>query len=81
MRHNSIGFGREFRLTEAPILPDPAVCRARDSGLASYTDCLVQHAFACPHAMRFGEGFFCQHPQRHEMVPGAAPRQHGDVWG
>jgi hypothetical protein len=62
------------RLWTARVLPDPAVCRAKAAGFAGYADCLVESAFQCSHALSFGWGFFCRHPQRHEIVMRTATR-------
>jgi hypothetical protein len=59
---------RESRLSAARNLPDVSVCRAEPAGFADYVDCRVEHAFQCRYALRFGHGFFCQHPQRNEMA-------------
>lgn len=45
------------------VLPDPAICRTRNIGLARYADCLVENPWQCAHAMSFGFGHVCQHPQ------------------
>lgn len=50
------------------VLPDPAICRAKGAGFANYVDCRVASPHQCPHALAFGFGFFCQHPQRLEMA-------------
>jgi len=56
------------RLWTARVLPDPAICRAKAAGFAGYANCLVERPFQCRHALGFGHGFFCRHPQRNEMV-------------
>ncbi|MCX6900389.1 MAG: hypothetical protein NT105_17050 [Verrucomicrobia bacterium] len=48
-------------------LPDPALCRAKQIA-ASLVDCLVHNASHCRHALRFGHGQFCQHPESQEIV-------------
>lgn len=45
------------------VLPDPAICRTRNIGLARYADCLVEDPSTCPYAIVFGFGHVCQHPQ------------------
>jgi len=54
------------------VLPDPAICRARAAGFAGYADCLVESPIQCRHALSFGFGFFCRHPERDEIVKRAA---------
>jgi len=44
------------------------ICRAKENGLRGYVDCLVEHPFGCQYAVSFGEGFFCGHPDRHEII-------------
>lgn len=45
------------------VLPDDAICRARESGFGDYVDCLVSDPFNCAHALSFGRAFLCRHPQ------------------
>jgi hypothetical protein len=47
----------------ARVLPDNAVCRARESGFGDYVDCLVSEPHQCAHALSFGRAFLCRHPQ------------------
>jgi len=61
-------FSLEARLGTARALPDPAICRARTARLAGYADCLVEQPTECRHALSFGFGFFCRHPERDEIV-------------
>ncbi len=49
-------------------LPDAEVCRGQDAGFGDYVDCLVAHPNWCPHVLRFGDGHFCLHPERREIV-------------
>ena len=49
-------------------LPDPAVCRAEDSGFGKSVDCLVKPPFSCPHAIRIVYGIICQHPEKAAIV-------------
>jgi len=49
-------------------LPDPAICRAKRAGFGDYADCLVHLPVECGYALRFGEGYFCQHPQRADII-------------
>lgn len=59
------------------ILPDPAVCAARTSGFGEYADCLVDHPHGCQHALPFGWGFLCRHPQQNEIVKRTAEQASG----
>jgi hypothetical protein len=63
-------FSHGTKLWTARALPDPARCRAKANaaGFAGYADCLVESPIRCRHALSFGFGFFCRHPQRHEIV-------------
>jgi hypothetical protein len=61
-------------LPTARALPDPAICRATTAGLDGYANCLVGRPSECPHALGFGYGFFCRHPQRNEIVMRTATR-------
>lgn len=52
-------------------LPDPAICQAKNSGLAAYADfadCLVETPLECTYALRFGMRYLCHHPDRAEIV-------------
>ena len=49
-------------------LPDMNICRAKENGLRGYADCLVAHPFGCQYAVSFGEGFFCFHTHRQEII-------------
>lgn len=51
-----------------PELPDPSVCRGKPAGFGGYVDCLVPTPSRCPHVLRFGEGYFCLHPNREEIA-------------
>lgn len=62
---------REARLPPPRTLPDPSICRAKNSGFAAYADyadCLVESPCECPHALRFGMRYFCHHPERGDIV-------------
>ena len=52
----------------SPNLTDAKTCRAQSSGFADYADCLVKDPTRCAHAFRFGYSYFCQHPERLEIV-------------
>jgi hypothetical protein len=57
-----------FKLAAAMVLPDMRICRARAAGFGDYADCLVDGPFACRHALGFGKGVLCLHPERKEIV-------------
>ena len=49
-------------------LPDPAICRAKFAGFGAYVDCLVESPIGCQYAQGFGNGFFCNNPERAQIV-------------
>ena len=51
-----------------PEQPDPITCSARASGFGDYVDCLSQAADHCVHALKFGDGYLCFHPERDATV-------------
>jgi len=53
-----------FDLGTVKTMPDPAICRVRESGFGGYADCLVKQPILCPHALSFGYGNLCRNPQR-----------------
>jgi hypothetical protein len=55
-------------------LPDSVICQAESAGFGDYVDCLVNCPTQCPHALAFGDGFLCRHPQKHEIVLRTAAR-------
>jgi hypothetical protein len=50
-------------------LPDPAVCRAQRV-LPTLVECLVvkPRPHGCPHATFFGDGIFCENPDRDQII-------------
>ena len=54
--------------------PDIRVCVARAIGDTGYADCLANAASGCKHAMLFGYGYFCRHPQLKEVIEQAQQR-------
>lgn len=48
-------------------LPDPAVCRG-EIIRAQLVECMVEKPEDCPHALAYGCGFFCRHPERFEIA-------------
>ena len=58
---------------DQPLDPTPtphfnASCRARASGIGDFVDCLMRPAPGCKHALSFGYGIFCRHPERAGIV-------------
>jgi hypothetical protein len=51
-----------------PSLPDPAICRAKLIVHPDLVDCLVPNARLCPNAMNYGGAYFCNHPDKLEIV-------------
>ena len=44
-------------------LPDPKICRTRYLGQSiDSSDCVTENPEACLHALRFGSGTLCRHP-------------------
>jgi hypothetical protein len=58
-------------------LPDTAICRARRSGFGDYVDCLVKAPAVCCHALKFGHGYLCLHPQSLDIVARTQAGQSG----
>lgn len=50
--------------------PDAELCRTAHL-CAQLFDCLAEDAHYCPHAMPFGDGFFCKHPDREKFSLGS----------
>ncbi len=51
-----------------PRLPDPAICRARHSGVGDLVDCLVDNPTGCKYALNFGHHFYCNHPEKEKII-------------
>ena len=51
-----------------PRQPDLITCSARASGFGDYVDCLSEAAYHCVHALKFGDGYLCFHPERETTV-------------
>ena len=51
-----------------PDLPDPAICRARIHVPPDLVDCLVVNPYRCPYAMNYGGDYFCNNPEKLEIV-------------
>ena len=48
--------------------PDLNLCRAKLAGFGDYVDCQVLNPSGCLHALGFGGGHLCLHPERHQIV-------------
>jgi hypothetical protein len=62
--------GRKITVSETQKKPIFSIekCRAK-LHTDELIDCLtVEQAYLCSHALPFGYGFFCKHPQRMEFV-------------
>jgi hypothetical protein len=44
-------------------LPNPEICKTQ-LVYDELWECLVKYAFRCPHAIRFGSGYYCDHADR-----------------
>ena len=51
-----------------PSLPDPAICRAKIIVQPNLVDCLVSNPHRCPYAMNYGGAYFCNNPEKLEIV-------------
>ena len=51
-----------------PDLPDPAICRAKIQIPPDLVLCLVFNPKRCPCAMNYGGTYFCNNPEKHEIV-------------
>jgi len=57
----------------SPIpLSGVAVCRV-EQWVGAWYDCLVVGQEACPHALSYGDAYFCRHPDRAAMAVRARP--------
>jgi hypothetical protein len=55
-------------------LPNPERCRTRFLGATlTFSDCLVINPEACKHALRYGFGVFCRHPDRRNFEKKGLP--------
>jgi hypothetical protein len=52
----------------SPGQPNLGTCSARSSGFGDYVDCLSEDAYHCIHALKFGDGYLCFHPERDATV-------------
>jgi len=50
-------------------LPDPDICHTSPVGeIKIFATCHVKSPFKCRHAMGFGDGYFCTHPNWDNFV-------------
>jgi hypothetical protein len=64
----AVASGHDPNLLVMRVLPDPAVCRANPSGSTAFAACLVERPLLCRHALLYGGGYLCRHPQRDEII-------------
>jgi len=51
------------------ILPDPKICQTLPIGeIHSFATCLVEFPITCSHAMSYGKGYLCRHPNWRKFV-------------
>jgi hypothetical protein len=48
--------------------PDLSQCHAKPAGFGDYVDCMVLKPEVCLHALSFGDGHLCRHPERHQIA-------------
>lgn len=48
--------------------PDLSRCNAKPAGFGDYVDCMVLKPEFCLHALSFGDGHLCRHPERHQIA-------------
>jgi hypothetical protein len=54
-------------------------CCVAEVGLMGFAECQISGPNQCPHAMPFGYGFLCQHPQLDKIIANSKARQAGLV--
>ena len=55
-------------------LPDPKICRTRYLGQSlDSSDCLTENPETCQHALRFGSGTLCRHPDHRTFAKAGKP--------
>jgi len=59
---------KEYLNDKLKDIPDISKCRAKDIGMYHFAKCLVNNPIDCVYAFPFGNGFFCQHPKREEII-------------
>lgn len=61
--------GRHMNAKQTKTIFDVEKCQTQKRGTAELFDCLVEEQrFICGYALRFGNGYFCKHPQREEFA-------------
>lgn len=51
---------------------DISACHARDLGIDNLVECLIKNP-SCIHAISYGSGHFCEHPDRKEIASRTLP--------
>ena len=59
---------RPIKPGAAKAAPDLNKCQASMAGFGEYVDCLTAQPESCLHALPFGDGHLCQHPDRQNIV-------------
>jgi len=59
---------RDEQQTPPRTLPDAAICRVENIVPCKLFGCLVTAPSSCPHALPFGKGYFCLHPEREQIA-------------
>ena len=47
---------------------DPSKCRVHELGSIDWIECLERDADKCSHALFFGSGFLCRHPDQKNLL-------------
>jgi hypothetical protein len=68
MARTAVEGRRDAKLWTPQGLPDPAICRAKAAGMSDCAYCLVERPYSCQHALGFGYGFYCRHPQLDDIL-------------
>lgn len=55
------------------VEPDLSRCSAKPAGFGDYVDCMVLKPEVCLHALSFGDGHLCRHPERHQIAARSKP--------
>ena len=59
---------KEFKKYRLAVLPNLKFCRVKDIDIDQFAVCLVNTPYNCKYALAFGDGYFCMHPNREEMI-------------
>ena len=59
---------KEFKKYRLGVLPDMELCRVKNIDIEQFTVCLVNNPYNCKYALAFGDGYFCLHPNREQIL-------------